>query len=490
MVPAWIFLAASLLLMKYLWSRRWVYYYTWKIAGPVSFPIIGSTHLLLREGYDGFLKTFTSVCKTQPAVFKLWLGGHLLIVTSQPEDIEIFLTKYLKKGTFYEFGKELMGDSLINLPVEQWKVNRKIINQSFNSKILNSFVPSFVKYANRLVEDLSKLCDGKSTDILPEVFKCTLDAAIENLTDVDASLIKGQEKFIANIIRMEDLLMFRMYRFWLHMNWVWKRTAEGKENSKLSKETTEFIKQIINRKKMELQKNTYNDDIKRKQFLNHLFNISDETSLSEHAITDETKTMLIASSETTAITISMVLLVLAIRSDVQNKIYKELTTLLNGKDRDVTLEDLNKMLYLECTIKETMRFFPTVPAYVRTVDENVKLDSYTVPAGSTFLIAAVHMNKREDIWSDPLTFNPDRFLSQNDTLRHKCAYVPFSYGPRNCIGLNYAMLSMKAILATLLKNYMFYPVGYKSFEDIEFSYSVVAKVRNGYNIRLTHVDKQ
>mgnify|MGYP005984116205 CR=1 FL=1 len=65
---------------------------------------------------------------------------------------------------------------------------------------------------------------------------------------------------------------------------------------------------------------------------------------------------------------------------------------------------------------------------------SVALDSYTVPAGSTFLIAAVHMNKREDIWSDPLTFNPDRFLSQNDTLRHKCAYVPFSYGPRNCIG--------------------------------------------------------
>ena len=62
MVPAWIFLAASLLLMKYLWSRRWVYYYTWKIAGPVSFPIIGSTHLLLREGYDGLIcKYFLSI---------------------------------------------------------------------------------------------------------------------------------------------------------------------------------------------------------------------------------------------------------------------------------------------------------------------------------------------------------------------------------------------------------------------------------------------
>ena len=61
-------------------------------------------------------------------------------------------------------------------------------------------------------------------------------------------------------------------------------------------------------------------------------------------------------------------------------------------------------------------------------------DPYVFPAGSNMYIPIIHLHKDPDVWPEPEKFDPDRFLPDEVAKRHRCSYIPFSFGARNCIG--------------------------------------------------------
>ncbi|CAH1380093.1 unnamed protein product [Tenebrio molitor] len=148
------------------------------------------------------------------------------------------------------------------------------------------------------------------------------------------------------------------------------------------------------------------------------------------------------------------------------------------------------MDYLERVIKETMRLFPAVPLIRRSVDEDPKLDSHVLPKGSDLIISLVSLHRRPDIWKDPLVFDPDRFLEENEASRPDYSYLPFSYGRRNCIGFKHAMLSMKTTLAIFFRNYKVQTTEYKSVEDVDFPLSIVAYPKRGCKVKLQKLEKK
>ena len=65
----------------------------------------------------------------------------------------------------------------------------------------------------------------------------------------------------------------------------------------------------------------------------------------------------------------------------------------------------------------------------------VSIDSYVYPAGSNVVIPIISLHNDFRVWPEPEKFDPDRFLPEEVEKRHRCSYIPFSYGARNCIGL-------------------------------------------------------
>lgn len=130
-----------------------------------------------------------------------------------------------------------------------------------------------------------------------------------------------------------------------------------------------------------------------------------------------------------------------------------------------------------------MRLFPNVPLFGRSIEQDIKLDDkYMLPRGCDVIILTFMIQRSERFYKDPLKFNPDRFLPEEIAKRHPCTYLPFSFGPRNCIGSQFAMLSMKTFLATVIRSYEVKTLDYKSIEDIELRNDIVLRPKNGFKL--------
>ncbi|VEN59987.1 unnamed protein product [Callosobruchus maculatus] len=104
-------------------------------------------------------------------------------------------------------------------------------------------------------------------------------------------------------------------------------------------------------------------------------------------------------------------------------------------------------------------------------------DNITVPEGASIAIPILQIHRSGEYWEDPLKFDPDRFLP-DAAKRHPLSYLGFSHGPRNCIGMRYAMLNMKLAIAMALRRLRFFSE-YKSVEEIEISLTLFLKMRDG-----------
>uniref|UniRef100_A0A8D8NZL6 Cytochrome P450 4C1 n=1 Tax=Culex pipiens TaxID=7175 RepID=A0A8D8NZL6_CULPI len=148
----------------------------------------------------------------------------------------------------------------------------------------------------------------------------------------------------------------------------------------------------------------------------------------------------------------------AIHEDIQQKVYQEIVNVIGGTDPSipVQVEHLTQLNYTEMVMKETMRLFPVGPVVGRTCTAPTKISKTTIPPGATIVCGVYNVHRNPKYWGDNVDeFNPDRFYPERVAERHPYAYLPFSGGPRNCIGYKYGLMSIKIMLCHLLRSYKF-----------------------------------
>ncbi|XP_073951835.1 cytochrome P450 4V2-like [Choristoneura fumiferana] len=169
---------------------------------------------------------------------------------------------------------------------------------------------------------------------------------------------------------------------------------------------------------------------------------------------------------------------------------KRLEEVFRNTNRPVTAEDLPKLVYLEAVVKETLRLYPPVPIYVRETHSDCKLpNGLTVPKGVAFLFLLHGMHRNPKYWGDDAEqFRPERFLE--GPLRHPVQFIPFSYSIRNCLGGTYAMMSIKTVLATMLRRYRLLPPAgldpQQIKEPLPVSFNLMMRHVDNYTLRLEY----
>ncbi|MGJ3239309.1 MAG: cytochrome P450 [Anaerolineae bacterium] len=184
--------------------------------------------------------------------------------------------------------------------------------------------------------------------------------------------------------------------------------------------------------------------------------------LTDAQIQSEVYMLFAAGYEVTANTTAFTLYLICQHPDVYQKLQAEIDTALS--DANPTLEALNQMSYLEQVIKESMRLMPITAIIGRQANEDVEIGGYSIARNVQVFAAPWTLHRCETYFPDPETFDPDRFSSEREKDIPKNAYIPFSTGPRICLGNAFAMLQMKTTLSKMLYSFHFeIPADY-SFE--------------------------
>lgn len=130
---------------------------------------------------------------------------------------------------------------------------------------------------------------------------------------------------------------------------------------------------------------------------------------------------------------------------------------VGGGGVGLAYEDVLRLEYLMQVVKEALRLHPVVPTIARRCAQDCSLGQYRLKANSVVLVSATSLHRHPDFWARPDEFNPDRFSreEQRRTMQSPFQYVPFSAGPRNCIGQRFAQMQMIVVLASLLSAFTF-----------------------------------
>ncbi|XP_013103144.2 cytochrome P450 4d1 isoform X4 [Stomoxys calcitrans] len=468
-------------LRQYL--RRWQL--SQKFQGPPPWPILGNAYLFFGCRPEDVFNIIKSIMIKYGDTIKFWFGLEFTLYMANTKDLEAILgtTNWLVKSYEYRFLDNWLCEGLLLSKPTKWFKRRKILTPAFHFKILEQFIESFDKNSRVLVTNMNEAAQhdgmlnmGQWTNLttLDIICESAMGVSVNAQTNADSEYVRAV-KTIAMVLhkRMFDII----YRF----NLTYRLTKLAREEKKALAVLHGFTEKVIIQRREELlkaqqqtedQSTNADADVgsKRKMaFLDILLQSEiDGKPLSNLDIREEVDTFMFEGHDTTSSAITFCFYNLALNPECQRKCFEEVIQVL-GKDKSkpVTFEDLNNLHYVELCIKETLRLFPSVPLLGRKITEECEINGKIIPAGTNIGISPLQLGRMEELFPEPNVFKPERFEAGFSSEKvSPYAYIPFSAGPRNCIGQKFAMLEIKTVLANVLRHYEVDYAGNKDEEPL------------------------
>ncbi|GIY32256.1 cytochrome P450 3A21 [Caerostris darwini] len=217
-----------------------------------------------------------------------------------------------------------------------------------------------------------------------------------------------------------------------------------------AKELSEDEKSELNEKEVEDQ-SVYGEVSTEHQ----VFKSVSKKNLSLDELVAQCVIFFLAGYDTTASTLSFATYQLALNPEVQEKVYKEIVDALKETNGELTYEALQSMKYLDNVISETLRLFPPAIRSERQAEDDYELGDtgITIPKGTIVTIPIYAIHRDPQRFPDPKRFYPERFSGEEKANRDQYSYMPFGVGPRNCVGMRFALTEIKVCLAHVIANF-------------------------------------
>nr|AKD43074.1 Cyp4d1-RA [Drosophila melanogaster]AKD43144.1 Cyp4d1-RA [Drosophila melanogaster] len=444
------------------------------MPGPPVLPLVGHGHHFIGKPPHEMVKKIFEFMETysKDQVLKVWLGPELNVLMGNPKDVEVVLgtLRFNDKAGEYKALEPWLKEGLLVSRGRKWHKRRKIITPAFHFKILDQFVEVFEKGSRDLLRNMEqdRLNHGESGFSLYDwINLCTMDTICETAMGVSINAQSNADsEYVQAVKTISMVLHKRMFNILYRFDLTYMLTPLARAEKKALNVLHQFTEKIIVQRREELiregsSQESSNDDAdvgaKRKMaFLDILLQSTvDERPLSNLDIREEVDTFMFEGHDTTSSALMFFFYNIATHPEAQKKCFEEIRSVVgNDKSTPVSYELLNQLHYVDLCVKETLRMYPSVPLLGRKVLEDCEINGKLIPAGTNIGISPLYLGRREELFSEPNSFKPERFdvVTTAEKL-NPYAYIPFSAGPRNCIGQKFAMLEIKAIVANVLRHY-------------------------------------
>ncbi|XP_051146198.1 cytochrome P450 CYP749A22-like [Andrographis paniculata] len=385
--------------------------------------------------------------------FFYWMGPKAAVVVTEAELVKEVLGN--NDGAFGKVkvvghAKKYLGDGLVVAEGQKWSRLRKIANHAFHGNCLKEMFPAMVASVDTMLVRWAS--EGSREVEVTEEFRI-LTSEVISRTAFGSSYIEGKNifKMLTELGNLVAKNMHKMTFFGLEKLWRFK---EEIESDKIEKSLHDSVMTLI-RKREESVKSGFGKD-----FLGSLLKVHHDndpnTRISVDDVIDECKVFYIAGHETTSTVMPWIVVLLSVYTDWQDKVRQEVLQIF-GQDKP-TPEGISRMKILTMVINETLRLYTPVVALNRKVDKKTKLGRYEIPANVELIVPSLALHRNPEIWGDDAhLFNPERFSEgvAKATNGMLSAFIAFGYGPRSCVGNNFAMNEIKITLAMILQRYKF-----------------------------------
>lgn len=460
-----------------------------KIPGPASLPFVGNA-IEMNVDHDELFMRMTGAQRlwgNRLGMNRAWQGMSPYVMLFHPETVEPILntSKHIDKSQDYDYLKPWLGTGLLTSFGRKWHSRRKILTPAFHFKILDDFIDVFNEQSLILANKLDKEVNN-SFNIFPYVTLCTLDIVCETAMGRCINAQSNSESdYVKAVYGIGEIIQNRQAKLWLQWNSIFRLTKLYHLHKKYINILHGFSNKVIQERRKEIQTDNNFNNKKRLAFLDLLIEASkDGTVLGDEDIREEVDTFMFEGHDTTSAAISWTLFLLGSHPEIQNRVVEELDQIFdNDRECPATMKNLLDMKYLECCIKDALRLYPSVPMMARSVTEDVEIGNHTIPAGTTALIMTYMLHRNPSVFPKPEQFNPDNFLPENCIGRHPFSYIPFSAGPRNCIGQKFAILEEKAVISKILRTYKIEAVDRR--EDLTLLGELILRPKDGLKVRIT-----
>jgi cytochrome P450 len=393
----------------------------------------------LRRVRDDRVNLLLEVARSHPQLARLRMGVFSPVVVSSPELAhEILVEKsdhFVKSFGLSVFAKPLLGEGLLTLEHQAHRTRRRMVAPAFMPKHIAGYAAEMVARADRAAERIAQLGE---TDIAEETMRVTLDIVGKTLFDAEVS---GDAAVVGEALTEAMDVLMRGVMSAVPLPPVIP-TPANLRGRRATRRLNAIVYRMIAERRATLQQN-------RSDLLSLLLSARDEANdqgLSDHEVRDEAMTLFLAGHETTANALAWALYLLAQQPVVRARLEAEVDAAYSGGI--LGYESLRALPYCAQVVKETLRLIPPVYMVTRRVERAVEIGGYQLPRNSIVIINILGIQRHAQHYPDPERFDPDRFSPAREARLPKQAFLPFSSGPRVCIGNHFAMMEAQLVLAS------------------------------------------
>lgn len=468
-------LSLSFLYWTYPGGPAWGRYYFWTkpyskpIPGPRGFPVIGSMNLMADLAHQ-HLAAMAKVLKAK-RIMALSQGETRLIVTSDPDVAKeilnscVFADRPVKETAYSLMFNRAIGFAPYGV---YWRTLRRIAaTHIFCLKQMNISEAQRSRIANQIVQEIGRQSRkeiGKCYEIrklLKRASLCNMmslvfgrDYVVEELSCINNSEASELSKFVE-----EGYDLLGQLNWSDHLPWISSFDPHNIKVrcSKLVPQVYRFVTRIISEhrasalKKLPTEKNNAFVDVLLKQHPNNLSEADMVAVLWE---------MIFRGTDTVAVIIEWILARMVLHPTIQAKVHEELDRVV-GQSRAVTESDISAMVYLQAVVKEAFRLHPPGPllSWARLSTTDTTIDGYHVPAGTTAMVNMWSITRDPSVWTDPLNFVPERFMTKHSTdddfstMGSDLRLAPFGSGIRICPGRFLGLTTVTFWVASILHEF-------------------------------------
>jgi cytochrome P450/nitrite reductase/ring-hydroxylating ferredoxin subunit len=446
------------------------------LPGPRGWPIFGNALQIDVPRVHEILENWS---RTYGPLYRASIMGNTIVVVNDADIGETLLRarpQSVRRVSMVEPVFAEMGiQGVFSAEGASWRAQRRLAMEALSSRHLRGFFPTLRRVAERLHARWDRsAAAGSELEIQDDLMRFTVDVTTSLVFSTDMNTLEGGDnvlqRHLSHVFPALARRLLAPFPYWRYV-----RLPADRALDRALAEVRRLQDRLVSETRARLsERPRTNGDAN--DFLEAMLLARDEEGrpFPDEAIHGNMLTMLLAGEDTTAYTLSWAAHYLCDRPDVVARMRNEVDAALSNDRTPHAFESAQSLPYLDAVANETMRLKPVAPFFGLEANEDLIVGDVFVPKGTWIdlltRLPAIDSNHFED----PDVFRPERWLGEQPSgdAHAVGASIPFGSGPRICPGRSLALLEMRVVLATLVRNFDIERVGLATDVREHFSFTM------------------